>query len=85
MASITIIHKSNGDTEAHATGCRDIARKLKTPFFDGGAVIDAETTREVWLDYNSDYLAEGGSEAAWGIDFKPCCKLIVDDNRTYGA
>ena len=87
MAKITVIHQGNGDTEAHSAGCRDIARKLRTPEFlgtdDGGCILEGATTREIWLEYNMDYLEEGGVDSAWGIDFKPCCNLTVDNNRTY--
>ncbi len=84
MTSISIIHKGNGDTEAHLTGCRDIARKLRTSeYVPGTFVLEAETTRDVWLEYNRDFLEEGGAESAWDVNFKPCCGLIVDNDRSY--
>lgn len=81
--NITIVQDMRGNVEAHGTGCRDITRKTKEFGVEAFEAGDFETTREVWLDYNADFLAEAGPEAAYGIRFLPCCELVVDDDRTY--
>lgn len=77
---------SNGglkhDVEAHAEGCREIP----VGFFVDTDTMLAKSSRDLWLDYNSDFLAEGGADNAWPIHFAPCCYqagLVKDDDRTY--
>lgn len=61
------------DVEAHKPGCRDIAKKS-----DGSMpepwVIEIETQREAFLEYNEDFIAEadGDESNGWHIEFFPC-------------
>lgn len=73
--SITIVQDAQGTVEAHGTGCRDIARKARTFGVEAWEAGDFDTEREVFEDYNADFLAEGGEDAAWPIRFLPCCGL----------
>lgn len=79
--SITLINTDSG-VIAHKTGCRDIARDIKThglgPFPADHFVEDSTSKRQTFLDYNSDFIAEGGEENAWPIDWKPCCNSLPD-------
>ena len=85
MTTITYINDARGyDVEVHKAGCRDIARKCRDQFtFTDAGNADVETTREAWLEYNVEFLDEGGAESAWPLRFLPCCGLKVDDDRTY--
>lgn len=66
---------TGADVIAHRDGCADIARELRHPFSDHAGTGDYETKTEAWADYNADFIEDDGPEAAWDIDFKPCCKL----------
>lgn len=68
------------DVMVHLAGCRDIARtkKRQGPFWSGEWVEDFESKRDLWLDYNSDFIEEGGVENAWEIYFYPCTKGLED-------
>ncbi len=85
MASITILNslKTSASVEAHGAGCADIARKVRARSHEVSYTFEFETTREVWLDYNLDFLEEGGPTSAWDIKFMPCCGLKVDNDRSY--
>lgn len=75
--SVTVVNGNGGndphDVMAHRAGCRDLA----------GLVHDHESftqefgsKREVWLDYNEDFLDEGSD--AWPIHFYPCTGALPD-------
>jgi len=84
MTEITYLNDSRGYVEAHGAGCRDIARKLRNRMqWNDAGNADVETTREAWIEYNADFLEDGGADSAWDIRFLPCCGLAVDDDRTY--
>lgn len=78
VTQVTIINNPDGSVEAHKPGCRDIARKLRHPFADSFPMHGA-TQRDIFLDYNSDFIAEAGDDwddaDGYQIDFKPCCGL----------
>lgn len=79
--NITVINTDSGAT-VHRTGCRDIARDLKRhglgPYPADHYVEEATTKREAWLDYNADFIAEGGEENAWPFHWAPCTKDLPD-------
>jgi hypothetical protein len=78
-------------TKVHAADCADLKKApakraayngIHTQSFPAGT-----DERDVWLDYNDDFLAEGGAEAAWPLTFLPCCAgagLAPNADRTYG-
>lgn len=77
---VTLINKSDGSVRAHAAGCRDIKRESKH-FLD--TVLPAEeydTKREVFLDYNQDFIdeADGDESNSYSIDFAPCCNSLPE-------
>lgn len=63
------------DVSVHRADCRDVAKAIKgrDHFFE-----EFETKRDLWLDYNSDFIAEGGEENAWPIHFLPCADAMPD-------
>lgn len=78
MKLITINGNGQGeyDVAAHRAGCQDVAKAIKGhDWFED----EAESKRELWLNYNSDFLAEGSG--AWAIHFYPCTKGLPDGGR----
>lgn len=61
------------DVAVHRADCADVAKAIKGhDHFDD----EFETKRDLWLDYNSDFLAEGSG--AWPIHFHPCTAGLPD-------
>jgi hypothetical protein len=85
MSTITIINNPDGSVEAHAKGCRDIARKGKR-FLADSFDMTATSERQVFLDYNADFIEEndGDEENTYPIHFLPCCDLPKDDDAYLG-
>jgi hypothetical protein len=85
MARVTILNalKTSAVVEVHGEGCGDITRKVRARSHEVSYTFEFETTREVWLDYNLDFLEESGPTAAWEMKFLPCCGLKVDNDRSF--
>lgn len=83
MATIQYLNDSRGAVEVHSAACADVAKKLATHRFEDAGTAEVDTTREAWVEYNIDFLDEGGAEAAWDIRFLPCCGLKVDNDRSW--
>lgn len=68
------------DVMVHARGCRDIKRSETRQGITTTGIQDVEfdTKREAWLDYNEDFLEEGGPESAWPLTFYPCTNGLPD-------
>lgn len=77
MKLVTINGNGNNDYDVavHKAGCADVPKAIKGhDYFEE----EFETKRDLWLDYNSDFIAEGGEENAWPIHFHPCTKGLPD-------
>ena len=80
---VTVINGSGGtdpyDVMVHKAGCRDIAKAVRRDGFPHDS-WDEETTskREFWLEYNSDFIAEGGESNAWPVHFYACTDGLPD-------
>lgn len=87
MKVVTI--NGNGGTDpydvmVHKAGCADIKKALKRDNFPHNSFEEEfESKRALWLDYNSDFLAEGGEESAWPIHFYACTAGLPDGGH-YG-
>lgn len=68
------------DVSVHAADCRDVPKAIRG---HGYFVEDVPSKRELWLDYNSDFLAEGSG--AWPIHFYPCVKTLLPDGGVYNT
>lgn len=68
------------DVSVHRDGCADVAKSIKGHDYFRE---EFDTKRDLWLDYNSDFLAEGGEDAAWPIHFYPCTDGLPDGGH-YG-
>lgn len=73
---VVTINGSGGndyDVSVHKFGCKDVTKAIRGHDF---FVEETESKRALWLDYNSDFLAEGSG--AWPIHFYPCTKGLPD-------
>lgn len=82
MKLVTINGNGNNDYDVsvHRADCADVAKSIKGHDYFRE---EFETKRDLWLDYNSDFLAEGGEDAAWPIHFYPCTDGLPDGGH-YG-
>jgi hypothetical protein len=78
------------EVKVHAAGCADLSKApTKRAAYNGiwtQEFDDGTTERDVWVDYNQDFLEEGGAEAAWPLVFLPCCAnagLVANSDRTW--
>lgn len=74
---VTTINGSGGtdpfDVMVHKAGCADIKKAVRRDNFPHESwTEEIESKRAYWLHYNSDFLEEGGEEAAWPMHFYPC-------------
>ena len=75
MKVVTINGNGNNDHDVsvHRADCGDVTKAIKGHDF---FVEEVESKRALWLDYNSDFLAEGSG--AWPIHFFPCTAGLPD-------
>lgn len=75
MQTITIINNPDGTVEAHRKGCADVTRKTRKFAHADSFEMDVTSERMAWEAYNADFIAEGGEDNAYRINFLPCCNL----------
>lgn len=80
------------DIKVHAAGCADLSKApTKRAAYNGFHSVqfpEGTTERDVWIDFNEDFLYEGGADAAWPLVFLPCCAktgLVPNADRTWTA
>ena len=72
--AIRLVNMTNGTVAGHKAGCSDLKKLAQRH-----EVLDVEETtskRAAWLEYNVDFIAEGGVDNAWPIDWKACANHI---------
>lgn len=77
MKVVTINGNGQGDYDVsvHRADCADVPKAIRGhDYFEE----EFETKRDLWLDYNSDFIAEGGEENAWPVHFFPCTHGMPD-------
>lgn len=63
------------DVSVHRADCKDVAKATRgRDYF----TEEYESKRALWLDYNADFLAEGGESSAWPVHFLPCTAGLPD-------
>lgn len=83
---VTLMNMGDGSVQGHAAGCADLKRgkaKYAEPT-QADEVWDVVTKADAWLTYNADFLAEGGEDNAYEIEWLPCAKHI-DEGDTHEA
>ncbi len=87
MRVVTI--NGNGGTDpydvmVHKEGCADIKKAIKRDGFPHESFTeDIESKRAHWLEYNADFIAEGGEDSAWAMHFYACTDGLPDGGH-YG-
>lgn len=67
------------DVMVHKFGCKDIKKAIMRDGFPHSYFVEEfESKRELYLDYNSDFINEGGEDSAWPIHFYPCTNGLPD-------
>ena len=88
--NITIINMFDGSVHAHKTGCPDIKRAvtnngMASPMLHGDSFVlgEFDNARDVYLEYNADFIAESGEEDGhYDIVFAPCVKFNNSKSTT---
>ncbi|QGJ92687.1 hypothetical protein QDA04_gp17 [Microbacterium phage Megan] len=89
---VVLAFASGQDIKVHAAGCADLNKAATKREAHNGIHTQTfpigTTERDVWIDFNEDFLNEGGADAAWPLEFLPCCKpagLVADADRSWDA
>lgn len=86
---VTLMNMRDGSVQGHRAGCADLKRGVRKYAEPSQAddVWDVKTKADAWMSYNSDFLAEGGEENAYSIEWLPCTKHIAegDTHEAYVA
>lgn len=84
MAKIVFVNTSNyqhvdTEVEVHGVDCSHLTRFKRSWEWSAGGDAgegDFATAQEAFMDYNEDFIQEGGDEGAWPITFFPCSGLV---------
>jgi hypothetical protein len=89
--TISLAFANGHDIKVHAATCADLKKApTKRAAYNGihtQDFADGTDERDVWEDFNIDFLEEGGADAAYPLVFLPCCAaagLVANDDRTWG-
>lgn len=78
--SVTLANTNDGTVHGHAAGCADLKRGAAYKHHkDEQFTVEVETKRDAFLDYNADFIAEGGEENAWPVEWLPCADHVPAD------
>lgn len=85
---IKLTFANGNDVKVHAAGCANLrAPRTRREAYNGFHTIDfpaGTDERDVWI--NEDFLYEGGADAAWPLEFLPCCHeagLVKNADRSW--
>lgn len=74
MYSVALVNMRDGSVQGHKGDCADLKRGKS--YADEPWVLDVEDKAQAWLEYNVDFIAEGGEENAWDIKWLPCADHV---------
>lgn len=89
-APIKLAFANGQDIKVHAASCADLKKAatkraahngIHTQEFPAGT-----DERDVWIDFNEDFLIESGADGAYPLEFLPCCHeagLAKNADRTW--
>lgn len=69
---VQLVNMTDGSVCGHKAGCSDLKKLAQR--HDVLPVEEIATKHDAWLDYNSDFLAEGSG--AYDIDWKACANHV---------
>lgn len=76
--AIVTVSTIYGDVQAHKPGCADLKRR-KNLDKDTIFPMDVTSQRDAFLQFNEDFIAEGGEENGHPITFLPCIAKEVPE------
>lgn len=80
VVTINGMFAGDKDVSVHRADCKDVAKAtLRRDHF----TEEFDSKRELWLDYNADFIEEGGEDNAYAIHFLPCTAGLPDGGH-YG-
>lgn len=88
--SFKLAFANGNDIKVHGAGCADLKKAATKRAAQNG--IHTQTfpagtdERDVWVDFNEDFLNEGGADNAYPLEFLPCCYaagLAKNADRTW--
>jgi hypothetical protein len=89
---VTLQNMSDGSVQGHRTGCADINKRRRNAKVQPGDEpwpLTVQHKHEAWVNYNSDFLAEGPESGQYNIDWLPCADGVPqgpsDDYATWLA
>lgn len=84
---VALVNISDGSVQGHRAGCADLTRGNLRRHASEAWTLRVVDKAHAWLEYNSDFLAEGGEDNAWPIDWKPCADHVPagDEHARYQA
>ena len=98
--TLSLTFAQGHDIKVHAAGCADLSKApTRRAAYNGvhtQQFPDGTTERDVWIDFNEDFLYEAAEMypdqdpalAAWPLIFLPCCAkagLVANADRTWSA
>jgi hypothetical protein len=76
---VTLANTKDGAVHGHKAGCADLKRsKAYALHRDEQFEVEVTSKREAWLDYNADFIAEGGEDNAYPVEWFACAKHVPE-------
>lgn len=75
---IALVNITDGTVQGHKAGCADLKRGNLRKHAADVWEFPVDDKAEAWLNYNSDFLAEGGEDNAYEIQWSPCAKHVPE-------
>ena len=85
--NIALVNITDGTVHGHKAGCADLKRGTLRKHADQAWEFEVADKADAWFSYNSDFLAEGGEDNAYEIQWAPCAKHVPegDNHARYEA
>lgn len=80
---VQLVNVTNGTVAGHKAGCSDLKKLAQR--HDVLEVQEVHDKQEVHDDYNADFIAEGGEDNAYEIDWKACANHVPDATEVPGT
>lgn len=81
--NVVIQNMTDGTVQGHIAGCSDIGKRKrgKANPSDEPWELGVTSKRDAYLEYNSDFIAESGTEEGhWEIEWLPCADSVPEDD-----
>lgn len=78
IVKIALVTLSEGGVQAHKHNCADLKKRGKAMNGQTPWIMDVASKLDAFVAYNSDFIAEGGVDNGWKIEWMPCCPAIAE-------